>query len=58
MRTFTKMRETLMNYEEVKQKIEDMEQKYDYQFKVVFEAIRQVLEPTEKQERKIGFQND
>jgi hypothetical protein len=56
--TFIRMRELLMNYEEIKQKIEDMEEKYDYQFKVVFEAIRQLLEPPEKLERKIGFQND
>lgn len=58
IRTFNKMREMLINYQEVKQKIEDMEQKYDYQFKVVFEAIRQLLEPPEKPEKKIGFQND
>lgn len=58
MRTFTKMREMLMNYEEIKQKIEDMEEKYNYQFKVVFEAIRQSLEPPKKPEKKIGFQND
>jgi phage regulator Rha-like protein len=58
MRTFTKMREMLMNYQEVKQKIEDMEEKYDYQFKVVFEAIRQLLNPPEKPKGKIGFQND
>jgi len=56
--TFIRMRELLMNYEEIKQKIEDMEEKYDYQFKVVFEAIRQLLEPPEKLERKIGFQKD
>lgn len=55
MRTFTKMREMLMNYEEVKQKIEDMEQKYDYQFKVVFEAVRELLNPPKKSEKKIGF---
>jgi phage regulator Rha-like protein len=58
MRTFNKMREMLINYQEVRQKIEEMEQKYDYQFKVVFEAIRQLLEPPKKPEKKIGFQND
>ena len=55
MRTFTKMREMLMNYKEIKQKIEDMEQKYDYQFKVVFDVISKLLEPQEKTEKKIGF---
>lgn len=68
MRTFTKMREMLVNYQEVKQKVDDMERKYDHQFKVngylfeeVFEeikAINKLLEPPEKTEKKIGFQND
>jgi hypothetical protein len=68
MRTFTKMREMLINYQEIKQKIDDMERKYDHQFKVnsylleeVFEeikAINKLLEPPEKPEKKIGFQND
>ncbi len=34
MRTFTKMREMLINYQEIKQKIEDVEKKYDHQFKI------------------------
>jgi hypothetical protein len=54
---FIRMRELLMNYAEIKQKIEDMEQKYDYQFKVVFDAMSKLLEPPEKPEKKIGFQN-
>ena len=68
MRTFTKMREMLINYQEVKQKIENMEKKYDHQFKInsyLFEeifdeikAINKLLEPPEKPEKKIGFQND
>jgi phage regulator Rha-like protein len=65
MRTFNKMREMLINYQEIKQKIEDMEKKYDHQFKVnsylleeVFEeikAINKLLEPPEQTEKKIGF---
>ncbi len=58
IKVFIKMREMLINYQEVRQKIEEMEQKYDYQFKIVFEAIRQLLEPPDKPEKKIGFQND
>ncbi len=55
MRTFIKMRQMLMNYQELKQKIEEMEEKYDYQFKAVFEAIQQLLEPPKDQPGKIGF---
>lgn len=55
MRTFTKVREMLLTHKELKQKIEEMEKKYNYQFKIVFDAIKQLLEPPEKPKRKIGF---
>lgn len=55
MRTFTKMRELLLNYQELKEKIEHMEEKYDYQFKEVFEAIQQLLIPQEEPKKEIGF---
>ncbi|HBR20958.1 MAG TPA: hypothetical protein DD713_00065 [Nitrospiraceae bacterium] len=37
-------------------KIEEMEKKYDSQFKVVFDAIRQLMTPPETKKRKIGFE--
>jgi len=40
---------------DLKTKIEEMESKYDEQFQVVFEAIRQLLADDEKPKRKIGF---
>ena len=58
MRTFTKLREILATHKDLQRKIEDMESKYDKQFKVVFEAIRQLLEPPpapEKPKGRIGF---
>jgi ORF6N domain-containing protein len=55
MRTFTRLREILGNHEELKRKIEQMERKYDGQFHVVFEAIRQLMAPPETKKRKIGF---
>lgn len=55
MRTFTRLREMLMTHKDLKEKIEAMEQRYDQQFKVVFEAIKQLLEPPEKTKKKIGF---
>ena len=56
MRTFTKFREMLANHKELRQKIEEMENKYNYQFKVVFKAIKELLEPTMKPKRLMGFQ--
>ncbi|MGB3340289.1 MAG: hypothetical protein WBB37_02270 [bacterium] len=39
-------------------KTDDLEKKYDAQFKVVFEAIRQLMIPPEKPKRKIGFSRE
>jgi len=55
MRAFVKMRQMLATHKDLKRKIEKMESKYDEQFQVVFEAIRQLLEADEKPKRKIGF---
>jgi phage regulator Rha-like protein len=42
MRTFTKLREMLITHKDLKDKIEAMEKKYDYQFKIVFDAIKEL----------------
>ena len=55
MRTFTKLRELMMVHKDLRQKIEDMERKYDDQFKIVFDAIKQLLEPPIKPKGRIGF---
>ncbi len=55
MRTFTRIREMLATNAELARKIETLEKKYDSQFKVVFDAIRQLMSPLETKKRKIGF---
>ena len=55
MRVFTKLRKMLASHEDLRRKIEEMESKYDEQFQVVFEAIRQLLKEENKPKRKIGF---
>lgn len=55
MRTFTKLKEMLATHKELRQKIEEMEKKYDHQFKIVFDAIKQLLELPEKSKKRIGF---
>ena len=55
MRAFNKLRQMLAAHEDLKRKIEAMEARYDKQFQIVFEAIRQLLEEDEKPQRKIGF---
>ncbi len=58
MRTFTKLREMILTHKELKQKIEAMERKYDYQFKIVFDAIKKLLEQPEKPKGRIGFRKE
>lgn len=55
MRTFTKIKEMLSTHKELKRKVEEMEKKYDYQFKVVFDAIKRLIEPSQKDKKRIGF---
>ena len=55
IRTFTKLRELIATNKELREKIEKLESKYDQQFRVVFEAIKQLLAPPTKPVRKIGF---
>jgi hypothetical protein len=56
IRAFTRLREMLATHEELKRKIEAMEEKYDEQFSVVFEAIKQLIDAKDKPKRKIGFE--
>ncbi len=56
MRTFTKLREMLLTHKELARRLGDLEKKYDTQFKVVFDAIRQLMTPPEDpKKKKIGF---
>ena len=55
MRTFVRLREMLLTHKELSRKLVALEKKYDKQFQVVFEAIRQLMEPPAKPKRKIGF---
>ena len=55
MRAFSKLREMLSTHEDLKEKMETMEKKYDQQFQVIFEAIKQLLETEAKPKKKIGF---
>jgi len=55
MRTFTKLRALLSTHKDLQRKIEEMEKKYDQQFKVVFDAIRALIQPAEPERKRIGF---
>ncbi len=55
MRAFVRLRRMLASNAELARKLDALERKYDAQFRVVFDAIRQLMAPSEPQRRKIGF---
>jgi phage regulator Rha-like protein len=55
MRTFVRLREMLLSNAELARKLNALEKKYDAQFKVVFDAIRELMTPPEGPRRQIGF---
>jgi len=58
MRAFVKLRQMLASNAELARKLEALEKKYDTQFKVVFDAIRQLMSPTVPKRSKIGFRRE
>ncbi len=58
MRAFVQLRRMLLTNAGLRRKIEEMEKKYDKQFAIVFQAIKQLLEPPlVKEKRIIGFRS-
>jgi hypothetical protein len=55
VRAFVRLRQMLASNAELARKLAAMEKKYDAQFKVVFDAIRQLMSPPAKPKREIGF---
>jgi len=57
VRAFVKLREMILAHKDLARKLDALEQKYDAQFKVVFDAIRQLMAPPKepRPRGKIGF---
>ncbi|MEW5873835.1 MAG: ORF6N domain-containing protein [Candidatus Zixiibacteriota bacterium] len=55
MRAFVRLRQILSTHADLARKIQAMEKKYDSQFRVVFDAIRQLMAPSPASKRQIGF---
>ena len=55
VRAFVRLRQLLSSNAELARKLESLEKKYDAQFKIVFDAIRQLMSPPAKPNREIGF---
>lgn len=55
MRAFVRLREMLSSHADLVQKLDALEQRYDAQLKVVFEAIRELMSPRRAVSKPIGF---
>ena len=56
MRAFVRLRELMLTHRDLAAKLRELEQKYDSQFRLVFEAIRELMEPAPTEKERIGFQ--
>src|SRR5215510_12528877 len=55
MRTFVKLRQMLASNAELSRRLDELESKYDRQFKLVFDAIRELMSPPIRTRKEIGF---
>ena len=56
MRTFVRLREMTASNKDLARRLAELEQKYDAQFRIVFDAIRELMAPSPQQKKgRIGF---
>jgi hypothetical protein len=58
MRAFVRLRRMIATHEDLARKLAALEKKNDAQFKVVFDALRELMKPPEPPKRQIGFRQD
>ncbi len=55
VRAFVQLRGVLASHRELARRLDELESRYDGQFKQVFEAIRELMEPPAPPSKQIGF---
>jgi len=58
MRAFVRIRQWLASNAELARKLADLEKKYDSQFKIVFDTIRELMKPPSPQRKQIGLHSE
>lgn len=58
MRAFVRLREMIASNKDLARRLDELEKKYDKQFKIVFDAIRELMAPPVVPRRRIGFRRD
>lgn len=57
MRAFVRLRSILASHADLARKLDALEARYDSQFKIVFDAIRELMTPPEPKRRRLGFRS-
>jgi len=55
IRVFVKLRQMIASHKDLARRLDELEKKYDGQFRVVFDAIHELMIPPDEDKRKIGF---
>ena len=55
MRSFVRLRQMIMSHEDLRLKLDALEERYDEQFKIVFDAMRRLIAEDEEPKPEIGF---
>ncbi|RPI14938.1 MAG: ORF6N domain-containing protein [Ignavibacteriae bacterium] len=55
MRTFVKMRNMMLSHKDLIRKVNEMEFRYDAKFKIVFDALDELMKPVELENKELGF---
>jgi len=58
MRAFVWLREMIASHKDLAKRLDELEKKYDVQFRSVFDAIRQLMAPIAPPRRRIGFRQE
>jgi hypothetical protein len=58
IRAFVSLRNAISTQKDLADRLDKLESRYDSQFKVVFDAIRELMRPPESPRRRIGFVQD
>ncbi|HUX16211.1 MAG TPA: ORF6N domain-containing protein [Phycisphaerae bacterium] len=58
MRAFVRLRQMLASHADLARRLDELEQKYDAQFRIVFDAIRELMAPPEPPRKRIGFHSE
>ncbi len=58
MRTFVQIRQLIGSNKEIALRIDELENRYDHQFKIIFDAIRELMIPPEPKKNPVGFRKE